>query len=150
MDIQSIWLIVLSVGLIAVSAVLFFLFTFFRRLAKGVNEKDLRKLLDKILLNAKDNTKSIEDILREIDRIKDEDRKHVQKIGIVRFNPFDEIGGDHSFSLAILDGRDNGFVITTLHTRERTRVYAMELKVGKSELELSEEERKAIIKARKI
>jgi hypothetical protein len=150
MDIQSIWLIVLSVGLIAVSAVLFFLFTFFRRLAKGVNEKDLRKLLDKILLNAKDNTKSIEDILREIDRIKDEDRKHVQKIGIVRFNPFDEIGGDHSFSLAILDGRDNGFVITTLHTRERTRVYAKELKVGKSELELSEEERKAIIKARKI
>lgn len=150
MDIQSIWLIVLSVGLIAESAILFFLFAFFKRLSKGINEKDLRKILDKILLNAKDNTKSIEEILSEIDRIKDGDRKHVQKIGIVRFNPFDEIGGEHSFSLAILDGRDNGFVITTLHTRERTRVYTKEIKEGKSELELSEEERKAIIKARKV
>jgi len=57
--------------------------------------------------------------------------------------------GDHSFSLALLDGKDTGVVITGLHTRERTRVYMKAIKAGKGEHELSEDEKKALAKALK-
>lgn len=72
---------------------------------------------------------------------------NVQKIGLVRFNPFNETGGDHSFSLALLDGNGNGFVMTGLHTRERTRLYIKPIRNLKSEYELSQEEQKAIKEA---
>ena len=71
-------------------------------------------------------------------------RTHVQKIGLIRFNPFKELGGDHSFCLAILNGEDSGVVVTGLHTRDRTRVYMKSIKKGKSEYELSSEEKKAL------
>jgi hypothetical protein len=67
----------------------------------------------------------------------------------VRFNPFKELGGDHSFSLAILDSHDSGIVITSLHTRDRTRVYMKDIKKGKSESELSAEEKSALTSAEK-
>jgi hypothetical protein len=71
-------------------------------------------------------------------------------VGLIRFNPFNEIGGDHSFSLAILDGGDNGIIITGLHTRDRTRIYAKQVNKGKSDLELSTEEQKALLKAQRV
>ncbi len=59
---------------------------------------------------------------------------------MTKFNPFNESGGDHSFSLALLDGEKNGIIITSLHTRERTRMYVKEIFGGKSKSELSSEE----------
>lgn len=69
---------------------------------------------------------------------------HIQKINLLRFNPFNETGGDTSFTVSILDANLNGVVLTGLHTREKTRVYAKEIKKGKSTYELSKEERKVI------
>lgn len=71
-------------------------------------------------------------------------KKHTQKVSLVRFNPFKELGGDHSFCLAILDGEDTGVLITSLHTRDRTRVYMKDVKNGLSNVELSSEEKKAL------
>lgn len=68
----------------------------------------------------------------------------VQKVGFVRFNPFAETGGDHSFSIALMDGNSDGFVITSLHTRAGTRSYAKVIKAGKSDQEFSREEQKAL------
>lgn len=138
----GIWLLILTI-------LLLFLFSFFKRLSKAANEKDIRKLLDKILGVQAKNTEGIEKLNKITDRLNDEGFGHIQKIGLVRFNPFREIGGDHSFSLAILDGKDTGIIITGLHTRERTRIYAKAVKTGKSEIKLSEEERKAYLKAQR-
>jgi len=90
------------------------------------------------------NTKEIKNIKSEILSIKDLSRLNIQHIGIVKFNPFNESGGDHSFSLALLDGNKNGIIITSLHTRERTRVYLKEVVSGNAKLELSKEEQKAL------
>ena len=79
-----------------------------------------------------------------LEQLKDESKLHIQKVGLVKFNPFNETGGDHSFSLALLDGNKNGIIITSLHTRERTRFYLKEVKSGKSLIELSEDEAKAL------
>lgn len=139
--------IVYGVWLAALSIIFFLFFVFFRRLTKGTKENELLKVLSRILKVQEENSGSIVAIEKEVKRIDWEARYHVQKVGIIRFNPFKEIGGDHSFSLALLDGEDSGAIITCLHTRERTRVYMKGIKKGKSELELSSEEKKALEKA---
>ena len=74
-------------------------------------------------------------------------RNNVQKIGFTRFNPFDDSGGNISFALALLDAKDDGVIISSLHGREGTRVYAKSVKAGHSESKLTEEEIEAIKKA---
>lgn len=149
MSTQSILFLGLGIWL-GILTVVFFLFAlFFRRLTKGVEAGDLKKVLENILLKEVKNSEGVEKLNREVTALTQEGFGHVQKVGLVRFNPFKEIGGDHSFSLAILDGKDTGIVITGLHTRERTRIYAKVIRGGKSELELSEEEKKALVSAQK-
>ncbi len=72
-----------------------------------------------------------------------------QKISIVRFNPFGDTGGDQSFVLAVLDAHDSGYVLTSIHGREGTRVYVKPIDEGKSKYTLSEEEQKALKQAAK-
>ena len=149
LNIQLIILIVVSIWLLVLSIFLFIIFSFFRKLSKGIKEPDIKKTLNKILAAETKNQSEIQEIKREIQNIKYSDLKHIQKVSLVRFNPFKEIGGDHSFCFALLDGKENGAIITTLHTRDRTRIYAKTIKNGKSEFELSNEEKKALLKAQK-
>ncbi len=72
-----------------------------------------------------------------------------QKISIVRFNPFGDTGGDQSFSLAVLDSHDSGYVLTSIHGREGTRVYVKPVDYGKSKYTLSTEEQQALSQAAK-
>jgi hypothetical protein len=72
-----------------------------------------------------------------------------QKISIVRFNPFGDTGGDQSFSLAVLDAHNSGYVLTSIHSRTGTRVYVKPVDLGKSKYTLSEEERQALAQAEK-
>jgi len=68
----------------------------------------------------------------------------LQKISMVRFNPFGDVGGDQSFSLAMLDGHNSGLILTSIHGRGGTRVYAKPIDLGKSKYSLSAEEKKAL------
>jgi len=70
--------------------------------------------------------------------------KTIQGVGVVRFNPFPGVGGNQSFSLAILDGNKDGAIITSYYSREGSSVYAKEIKKGKSDHSLLKEELKAI------
>lgn len=80
----------------------------------------------------------------------DATKSHLQKMGFVRFNPFNDTGGDQSFCLAILNGHDTGIVISSLHSREQTRIYAKRIVAGKTEgVELSREEAEALNRALK-
>ncbi|MFZ3301863.1 MAG: DUF4446 family protein [Microgenomates group bacterium] len=90
------------------------------------------------------NTKEIKEIKSEFEIFKNLSKANIQKVGLIKFNPFNETGGDHSFSLALLDGHKNGIIITSLHTRERTRLYIKDVSSGKSKIELSSEEQKAL------
>jgi hypothetical protein len=74
-------------------------------------------------------------------------KKNFQKIGFIRYNPFNDAGGAISFVVAILDAEDNGVVISSLHGREGNRIYAKEVSAGISKSQLTEEEQEAIKKA---
>lgn len=68
----------------------------------------------------------------------------IQHIGLVRFNAFDDVGGEQSFALSLLDDHKNGVIISNIYGRQDTRVYAKNISCGKSERTLSDEESKAV------
>jgi hypothetical protein len=107
------------------------------------------KNLKEVLRQFKDLGRSFEKLSTEFEVLKGENKLSVQKVGIVRFNPFSEIGGDQSFSIALLDGNDDGLVLTSFYTREGNRVYGKPIKAGASRYALSKEEIKAIETAKK-
>jgi len=108
------------------------------------------KNLEEVLAQFKELKENFEKISRELETLKKENKFNVQKVGLIRFNPFKEIGGNQSFSLALLDGNENGVVITSLYTREGNRVYGKPIENGKSLHLLSEEENQAIERAQKV
>ena len=93
---------------------------------------------------------SLTDISKELAELKAENKFHFQKIGFVRYNPFQGVGGDQSFSLTLLDENNDGIVITSLFSREGNRVYAKTVEKGQSSYQLSEEEKMALDKARSL
>ncbi|HSR35143.1 MAG TPA: DUF4446 family protein [Anaerolineae bacterium] len=68
----------------------------------------------------------------------------LQHLGVVRYNPFHDTGGDQSFAIALVDGHGNGVVLSSLHARDATRVYAKPLQKWESNYSLTEEEKQAI------
>lgn len=68
----------------------------------------------------------------------------VQKVGFLRFNPFQDTGGDNSFIVVMLDSADNGFILSSLYMREGTRLYAKAVERGHAKQPLSDEEQKVL------
>lgn len=81
---------------------------------------------------------------RELEQL---NRRTIQRIGVVRFNPFPDTGGDQSFAIALLDSLGTGIVLSSLHSRTETRVFAKQVTGGRSRHQLSDEEQDAIRKA---
>lgn len=74
-------------------------------------------------------------------------RRAVQHVGLVRYNPFEDTGSNQSFALALLDADADGVVLSSLHSRQQTRVYLKEIVAGRSEAALSAEETEALRRA---
>lgn len=144
-------LIILAVLVIA-DAVLVFLFLKTRKkikmFMKGAKVMDVEEVVNeqtKIIKEVKKDIKKLSDWNNELQKICD---ISITKVGVVRFNPFKDTGGDQSFAVALLDSNNNGLVISSLYSREGTRVYTKPIEAGKSiNYNLSEEEQEAIAKA---
>ena len=112
----------------------------------------LGKNLEQILIDQNRAITKINQELKEQDdslnRLYKDIRANIQKVGFLRFNPFDDAGGNISFCLALLNAADEGIVISSLHGRDGTRVYAKAVKAGLSESKLTEEEEAAIKNAK--
>lgn len=144
-------LLILSLWLIVLSFFLWQSLTHYNKLTKNITSKNLKEVMEKILENLGFNQKRIDELVSRCDKIENDGLFHAQKIGLVRFNPFKDTGGDQSFVLAILDGRNNGIVISSLHGRAGSRWYAKTVIAGRGrEHDLSEEEEKAIKQAKLV
>lgn len=135
------------------AVITFFLARFLRtlkKITKGVSQKDLRVILEELLKELKKSGEMSLELGKKIEELRKEGLGHIQKTGFIRYNPFSETGGNQSFVLALLDAEDNGFVVTSLHSREATRVFAKPVKAGKEDgFEFSKEEIQAILSATK-
>jgi hypothetical protein len=114
----------------------------------GNRVKNLEELM---LSNAKTMNvldKDIQELYNISNQINSLALKGLHKFGMVRFNPFKDVGGDQSFSIALMNGKNNGITISSLFTREGTRVYSKSIVNGEPEKHpLTEEEKKAIAMA---
>lgn len=138
-----VWLLIITVLMIRI-------FTRYYRLTKGLTKEDLGSILEKFVKENKVKEKEVKELLKRLEETEKEVTGHIQKIGLVRFNPFTDTGGNQSFALAVLDGNDSGVVISGLHSRDNTRLYTKLIKKGKPiKHDFSKEEKEAIAKARK-
>jgi predicted Zn-dependent protease len=108
------------------------------------SSKNLRELVTRAITDNKSIGHRINKVEAGIEEIVKILQGSYQKFAMVRYNPFRETGGDQSFSMALLDLRNNGIVITSIHGREVDRIYAKEIIDGKSKHNLSAEEIQAI------
>lgn len=114
---------------------------------QGKNGKNLEDLIKKSSQDIEDLRSRFEKILSETENQKNQLIATIGKVGVVRFNPFNNTGGDQSFAIALLDSTNSGIVISSLYLREGTRVYAKPIQELKSKYPLSKEEEEAIKKA---
>ncbi|KKQ97242.1 hypothetical protein A3E15_01225 [Candidatus Woesebacteria bacterium RIFCSPHIGHO2_12_FULL_42_9] len=149
MQVEKIVLLVLGLWLLGLTVALWWVVRVFNSLTRQAKGESLIKVLEKVIARLRIDSEEIREIKKEIAGIRELDRYHIQKVGMVRFNPFRETGGDHSFSIALLDANNTGLILTGIHTRERTRIYTKAVKLGEGEFELSDDEKKALSKAQK-
>lgn len=116
---------------------------------EGMSKKTLEEVLSNIVKDQRVTKKDIDYLTHRCDNIEKDGLLHIQKIGLIRFNPFKDTGGDQSFILSLIDAKETGVVITALYSRSGTRWYAKRVVNGKgAEHELSEDEKKSLSKAK--
>ncbi len=120
----------------------------YRALTTGADGGNLQQVLDAHLWElraAQDRVQELDTLARGLERT---GKRHIQRLGFLRFNPFRDAGGDQSFALALTDQEGNGFVMSSLHSRDVTRVYGKPLVSWDSVYPLTDEEKQAIEKAK--
>lgn len=120
-----------------------------RRFFKNAKTTDIRRLLEEVLKQIDQSQKITDRFNQILLSVQREDLQHLQKVGLVRFNPFRDAGGNQSFTMALLNDENSGIVLTGLHARETTRMYVKEINKGTSKNELSKEEKQAVDMAMK-
>ena len=114
---------------------------FMARLGNGKNlDEMLRKYLDDVREIKKDNS----EIKAYYTKLDNDIDTCIQKIGLVRYNAFKDVGSDLSFAIAMLDRNDNGVILNGLYGSESSNIYAKPIKNGISKYQLSEEEKTAL------
>lgn len=122
----------------------------YKTLLKGMKNKNLEEIL---LINSQ-KIEKLEDLVKEnnnkLDLVTKELESCYKNSALERYNAFQGIGGEQSFSLALLDDNGNGLILTTIHGRDDARTYAKRILAGKSQYNLSEEEKKVLSDALNI
>ena len=139
--------IIIFLWLSILSLIFYIIYRHYNRLAALSNKGDLKKVLDVILDNMKVSKREILEINKRIEKLNEDLALRIKRVPVARYNPFGEVGGNQSFSLAILNSHGDGVVITGLHAKGATRVYVKDVKQGGSTYELSSEEKKVINQA---
>lgn len=116
-------------------------------LTRGSEGRSLEAVLDAHLDKVFAVARELDEVVARQAVLEAAQRRSFQRVGLVRYNPFEETGGNQSFALALLDATGDGWVLSSLHARSGTRVYAKAIKAGRADTGLSEEETTALSQA---
>ncbi len=120
----------------------------YNNLISSTRKHKIDEILDELLIIDNKTRQELEVVKKELREEIKASALHVQKVGLVKFNPFERSGGEKSFVITFLNNENSGIVINFIQTRDGLRVYSKKVKNGKSEeFELSEEEKRAIEKS---
>ena len=116
-------------------------------LTRGNDGADLGAVLDAHLDKVYAVARELDELSARSAVMEARGRRSIQRLGLVRFNPFEDTGGNQSFAIALLDAFGSGFILSSLHSRTGTRVYAKAVVAGRSDAALSAEESEALRQA---
>jgi hypothetical protein len=116
-------------------------------LTRDEGGRSLEAILEAHLRRVGEVDVSVRSLDRRTTALEAQGRKAVQRVGLVRFNPFEDTGSNQSFALAMLDEDGDGVIVSSLHTRQATRVYVRPVDGGSAGRALSDEEAEALAQA---
>lgn len=121
----------------------------FEIFTSGRKGASLEKMIKEALKEAKGKKEETQKLQKQIDSLKKKSRLGYQKVGVYRYDAFRDIGGRLSFTLALLDGNDDGFLISCMHSNDGCYTYLKEVVKGEAFVPISEEEQTALDEALK-
>jgi hypothetical protein len=116
----------------------------YKKFMSGKNAKSMEKDIVALYEDNKFVKSSMEKNKKDIQNLYRKLESAYQKVGIVKYDAFNQMGGQLSFSLALLDENDNGFILNSVHSTEGCYSYTKEIKNGLCEISLGDEEKKAL------
>jgi hypothetical protein len=119
----------------------------YRRLTDGVHGGRLDEVLDAHVAASQAAAAAARHAAERCDVLEAQLQAAFTRSAVVRFNPFDDTGSNQSFAIAVTNARGDGFVLSTLHGRSGTRIYAKPVRGGTSRYPLSREEEQALLEA---
>jgi len=119
-----------------------------RRTLLGKNGSDMEDAIGNLVKGMENLDTRATDVENYIIKMEERLKRSIQKVQVVRFNPFPDQGSNQSFAICFLDENGNGAIVSSLYSRDKMSVYAKPIVKYASEYELSDEEKQAIDKAR--
>lgn len=119
----------------------------YRKLTRGINNKNLEEVIVKYLDNIDEVKKDSEIIKEQQEKLEKSLKFCIQKVSVMRYKAFEDIGSDLSFSIALLNDENDGVVLTGIYGRSESMVYAKPIDKGISRYDLSEEEKQVLYEA---
>lgn len=111
-------------------------------------ERDIRKKFKELLFSIEEFKGDLGKTKEALEDLAKDGKLHIQRVELLRYNPYEDTGGDISFSVALLNDKGTGVVVTSLHARSGTRVFAKPIHEGKAQKQqLSKEEQEVVSKA---
>jgi uncharacterized protein DUF4446 len=151
---QSVIGIVLLIGAVALVLMVAMLYIQSRRIAilaerlegltRGADGESLEAVLNQHLETVIRVAQELDEVQARTAMLESSARLHFSRLGLVRFNPFQDTGSNQSFALAMLDANNDGYVVSSLHSRTGTRIYAKVITGGKADTTLGDEEAQAV------
>lgn len=144
-------LIILGLILLAIIVLAFFVFRANSRVSKLLQGKSAENLEDSFNYLTEEVKRMNENQIiteKTLHNFNNRIRKSLSGFKTIRFNPFPDSGGNQSFAIAIINEEGNGFILSSLYTREKTSIFAKPVKAFGSEFELTTEEKKALEEAK--
>lgn len=119
-----------------------------KKIFQGKNGKNLEDVIIDMQNRINENQLHTERNSSDINVLNLKMKKRIRNIQTIRFKPFEDAGSTQSFAIAIVDDEENGVVLSSLYTRERMSVFAKPINNGKSEYELTNEEKNVLESAK--
>ncbi len=119
----------------------------YRKMMAGMEGNNIESLLLRHIEEVRQTVNKVNQLDSECQRLNGVATASIQQVGVVRFSAFEDTGSDLSFSLALLDGKKNGVVLSSIYGRSESRVYAKPIVDGQSTYFLTDEEKGALNRA---
>ena len=122
----------------------------YAKMMKGMEGTNIEQLLLAHIEEVKQTVRKVDSLSNDCQRLEKISKECIQKVGIIRFNAFEDMGSDLSFAIALLNNQNNGVIVSSIYSRSESHTYAKPIVSGTSSYFLSEEEKEALAQAIKI